>query len=149
MKNQHYSATVEIESSPEDVFARINNVPTWWATPAFNGTFEGQSQKLHDEFVVRFGTAHYSKQKLVEFILNKKIVWQVTDSQLSWIKNNTTEWTGTRMIFELDPKNNHTVLKFTHEGLIPEQECYANCVKGWDMLIRENLFNAFKVVSKN
>lgn len=149
MKNQHYSATIEVASSPGDVFACINDVPKWWATPAFNGTFEGKSKNHNDEFVVRFGDAHYSKQRLVEFIQDEKIVWLVTDSRLQWIKNNKTEWTGSKMIFELVASSDHTVLKFTHEGLLPHQECYRNCAKGWDMLIKENLFNVLKGVSKN
>lgn len=148
MKNQHYSATIEVASSPGDVFARINDIPTWWATPAFKGTFEGQSTKLNDEFIVRFGDAHYSKQRLIEFIPDKKVVWLVTDSLLGWIKSNKTEWTGTKMIFELTPNGDDAILKFTHEGLFPEQECYSNCVKGWNMLIKENLFNALNGVSK-
>jgi len=147
MENQHYSATINVASSPEDVFACINDVSKWWATPAFNGTFEGRSVDTNDEFVVRFGDAHYSKQKLVECIQNKKVVWVVTESVLGWIKNNKTEWTGTRMIFELTTSDDQTVLKFTHEGLLPDRECYGNCAKGWDMLIKENLLKALNAIA--
>jgi hypothetical protein len=139
MDNQNYSATIKVAASPGDVFAHINDVSKWWATPSFKGEFEGQSTKLNDEFIVRFGDAHYSKQKLVEFIPGKKVVWLVTDSLLNWIEKDKTEWTGTKMIFELTPDGDQTVLSFTHEGLVPEQECYAKCEQGWDMLIKANL----------
>jgi hypothetical protein len=114
MKNPSYSATIEVSSSPRDVFAHVNDVSNWWATPVFKGEFEGQSTKLSDEFIVRFGGMHYSKQRLIEFIPDKKVVWIVTDSLLNWIEKDKTEWTGTKMIFELTPKGDQTVLKFTH-----------------------------------
>ena len=142
MKNQHYSAAIEVASSPRDVFAHINDVANWWATPAFKGKFEGQSAKLNDEFIVRFGDAHYSKQKLIEFIPDKKVVWFVTDSLLNWIEKNKTEWTATKMIFELTPDGDQTVLNFTHEGLVPAQECYTKCEQGWDMLIKTSLLKS-------
>jgi hypothetical protein len=141
MKNQNYSATIEVSASPRDVFAHINDISNWWATPAFKGEFEGQSTKLNDEFIVRFGGMHYSKQKLIVFIPDNKVVWIVTESLLNWIERDKEEWTGTKMIFELTTKEDQTVLNFTHEGLVPEAECYTNCVSGWDMLIKDRLYN--------
>jgi len=142
MENQNYTATIEVAKSPKDVFNHINDVSKWWATKEFNGTYEGQSTKLNDEFVVRFGDTHYSKHKLVEFIPDEKVVWLVTDSKLNWIEKNKTEWTNTRMVFELTSKGDGTVLKFTHEGLVPEQECYEKCQQGWNMLIKTSLFKS-------
>jgi hypothetical protein len=142
MKNKNYTATIEVAQSPEDVFNHINNVSKWWATKEFKGQFEGRSTKLNDEFVVRFGDTHYSKQKLVEVIPNKKIVWLVTDSKINWIEKDKTEWTNTRMVFEITTKGDKTVLVFTHVGLVPEQECYAKCEQGWDMLIKTSLLKS-------
>ena len=138
MKN--FTATIEVANSPIAIFNHINNVSNWWAKKEFKGEFEGQSTKLKDEFVVRFGDVHYSKQKLVEIIPNTKVVWLVTDSQLNWLKNKT-EWTNTKMIFEITTHGDKTILHFTHEGLVPKQECYIQCEKGWNMLIKESLFN--------
>ena len=79
---------------------------------------------------------HYSNQKLIEVIPDKKVVWLVTESKLDWIKNNKEEWTNTKMIFEISTKGDKTILQFTHEGLVPEQECYAMCKKGGILLLR-------------
>jgi hypothetical protein len=67
------------------------------------------------------------------------VVWLVTDSDLSWLKNRE-EWTNTKMVFELSAQSHSTLLCFTHEGLVPEKECYARCSEGWDMVIRDWLY---------
>ncbi|HYV90539.1 MAG TPA: SRPBCC domain-containing protein [Chitinophagales bacterium] len=135
MNNQDYTATIKVTKYPSAIFKHINDVSKWWTKD-----FEGQSTKLNDEFI-NHGDPHYSKQKLIEIIPDKKIVWLVTDSKLNWIEKDKHEWTGTKMIFELAPEGDNTLLKFTHQGLVPEKECYERCALGWNMVIKERLFN--------
>ena len=45
------------------------------------------------------------------------------------------------MIFELTTKGDNTILHFTHDGLVPEKECYAMCEKGWSTIIKNWLFH--------
>src|SRR5204862_7449854 len=122
--------------SPQDVFNCIKEVTKWWSKD-----FEGSSQQLNDEFIIHHPNTHYSKQKLVEVISNKKIVWLVTDSTLHWLQNNKHEWTNTKMIFEINAKDDKTILHFTHEGLVLGKECYERCSKGWNMVIKDRLSN--------
>jgi hypothetical protein len=136
MKNKNYMATIEVASSPQDVFNHINDVTKWWSKD-----FEGSSTKLNDEFVICHPDRHYSKQKLIEVIPDKKVVWLVTESKLNWLEKNKYEWTNTKMIFEITTKGDKTLLHFTHEGLVPEKECYAMCEQGWNMVIKERLYN--------
>jgi hypothetical protein len=140
MKNKNYMATIEVAKSPKDVFNHINDVSKWWSKD-----YEGSSTKLNDEFVICHPNRHYSKQKLVEVIPNKKVVWLVTDSKLNWIEKDKYEWTNTKMVFEITTKGDKTVLHFTHEGLVPEKECYAMCEQGWNMVIKDWLFNFITV----
>jgi len=108
-------------------------VIAWWSED-----FKGSSQTIGDEFSVTFGNLHYSKHKVLDFLPFKRIVWLVTDSKLSFLKNQK-EWTGTRNIFEISTENGKTKLTFTHVGLLPNIECYGDCSKGWNYYLQESL----------
>jgi hypothetical protein len=134
MKKPDYQIILTVDATPQEVFKNINSVTKWWTE-----NLEGRSQKLHDEFSVRFGDVHYSKQKLVEVIPDKKVVWLVTDSKLNFVEDKQ-EWTNTKIIFEIAEKDGKTQVLFTHVGLVPQVECYDGCTKGWDQYIKGSLF---------
>ena len=136
MKNKSFTTIIEVSRYPQDVFSSIQEVSKWWSKD-----FEGSSSELNDEFIIHHPERHYSKQKLIEVIPGKKIVWLVTESNLHWLEGDKTEWTNTKMIFDIIAENNKTILHFTHEGLIQEKECYARCAQGWTMVITDWLFN--------
>jgi hypothetical protein len=136
MEKQNYTTTITVSKTPEEVFNSINSVSNWWSKD-----FKGKSTKLNDEFIICHPDRHYSKHKLIEAISNKKVVWHVTDGKLSWLKKDKYEWTYTKIIFELTTEGDKTLLQFTHEGLVPGKECYAMCEQGWNMVIKERLFN--------
>jgi hypothetical protein len=130
-----FSTAIEVSTSPQVVFNCITDVKNYWSKD-----FEGSSKKLNDEFIIHHPGQHYSRQKLVEVIPDQKIVWLVTESRLDWLQKDKQEWTNSKMIFQITPAANKTILHFTHEGLVPEKECYGMCQKGWSMIIKDWLF---------
>ena len=134
MKEQNFHITLTVNAEAHEAIECINNVTQWWTE-----NLEGSSHKLNDEFTVRFGDIHYSRQKLVELVPDKKVVWLVTDSRLNFLKNKE-EWTNTKIVFELLPEGGETKIHFTHIGLAPQIECYDACSGAWSQYIRQSLW---------
>ncbi len=140
MKQSDFTTTLLVDQSPKEVFNAITNVRGWWSKEIKGGT-----ERLHDEFIFEVKDVHYSKQKLIEVVPDKKVVWLVTDSNLTFLKDKS-EWTGTKVIFEIyEPDSNResgkTQLVFTHEGLLPEVECYTACSPAWTQYIQHSLLS--------
>jgi hypothetical protein len=134
MTTSDFSITLFLDETPANVFKAITNVRGWWSAE-----IEGNTTKLNDEFVFQVKDIHYSKQKLVEVVPDKIIIWLVTESDMSFLKDKS-EWTGTKIIFEISGRGNKTQLVFTHEGLVPEVECYSACSPAWTEYVRHSLW---------
>jgi hypothetical protein len=91
-------------------------------------------KNLNSVFKVRFGETS-ATIKIIEVVSDKKILWQVMDSNLPIFKN-VKDWNYTKMSWEISNENNLKKISFTHKGLIPEHECYSMCAQGWDMFIK-------------
>jgi hypothetical protein len=131
-KQARYAVEIELAKSPDEVFDHLIDLSEWWPEE-----FEGEGIKLNSEFILRTGDSHYSKNKVVEFVPDKKLVWLTTESIR---KTDNFEWTGTKMIFELAPRGNHTLLKFTYDGVVLESES-DRLVQICDMTVKELFCN--------
>jgi hypothetical protein len=133
MKTQDLHIRFTVDATAHDAFKGINNVTGWWTE-----NLEGNSQNRDDEFAVRFGVVHYSKQKLIEVIPDKRVVWLVTESNLNFIKDKQ-EWTNTKIVFDILTQDDKTQVHFTHVGLVPAIECYDACSNAWSEYIQGSL----------
>ena len=130
MSTQDLTIELLVDQTPEEAFKAINNVRGWWGEGIKGGT-----ENLNDEFIYRHEDIHYSKHKLIEVVPFKKVVWLTLDSTLTFIKD-TTEWNGTKVIFDISKKGDKTRVRFTHQGLTPAVECYDACNEGWTYYIK-------------
>ena len=133
MNNQSFTTTLSVDQTPNEVFNAINNPRGWWSEE-----IEGSTQKLNDEFNYHYKDVHRARIKLIEVIPDKKVVWLVMNNYFNFTKDKS-EWTNTKIIFEISEKDGKTQLRFTHEGLVPQYECYDVCSDGWSNYIRNSL----------
>ena len=136
MKQQKgFTTSIVVDQSPAAVFAAINNVRGWW-----QGEIKGGTKHINDEFTYQMGEFHFSKQKIVESVPDKRVVWLVTESKINFVAEKN-EWLNTRIHFLISTVENKTKLTFVHEGLVPAIECYDGCSGAWGQLIEKSLFS--------
>lgn len=130
MEGKNFTYSFKSSKSTKEIFELLLNIEQWWSG-LYEETIKGKSNQLNDEFTFEAGGGmHDTTQKLVELILNRKIVWLVTYSNLSFT-SKPDEWTNTKICFDLSKERDKTLVTFTHDGLIPEFECYEACSGGW------------------
>jgi hypothetical protein len=76
--------------------------------------------------------------KLVELVPGKRVSWLVTDNFFSFTEDKS-EWKNTKVVFDIAKNGDQTEIHFTHEGLVPEYECYNVCSDAWGSYIRSSL----------
>lgn len=130
MKQENFSYSFTTPRAANEVFELLLDPKQWWIG-LYEETITGKSLKPGDEFTFKAGGGmHYTRQKLVEVAAGERIVWLVTESELSFLKDQS-EWTGTKIRFDLSVEGKDTTVTFTHEGLVPQIACYDNCSTAW------------------
>jgi len=133
MSTQDFTTTLLVDRSPKEAFDAINNVRGWWSQE-----IEGGTEKLNDEFTYHYQDVHRCKMRLIEVVPDKKVVWLVLDNYFNFTKDKS-EWKGTKVIFEISKQGGQTQIQFTHQGLVPEYECYDICFNAWTQYIQQSL----------
>jgi hypothetical protein len=135
MNNQDFTTTILVDQTPKQAFDAINNVRGWWSED-----IEGSTDEPGSEFDYRYQDIHRCKMKIIEFIPAQKVVWLVTDNYFKFTTDKT-EWINTKIIFEILEKDHKTEVRFTHQGLVPDYECYEVCYEAWTYYIQDSLRN--------
>lgn len=128
-----FTTTFVVEQAPDDVYAAINDVPSWW-----KGQITGPTDKLGEEFHYRYQDIHRSTHRVTELVPGKRVVWLTTDADLSF-SSDPKEWIGTEVVFDITPIDAGTEVRFTHAGLVPALDCYDGCSNAWSGIVGANL----------
>ncbi len=143
MKSKDFSTSVLVDAPPKQVFDAINNVRGWWSE-----NITGQTDKLTETFEYHYEDVHRAKIRIEEMLPGQKVVWHVLDNYFKFTKDET-EWKDTRIIFGLSEQGGKTMLTFTHQGLVPEYECFRICQDAWTHYIQGSLKNLIETGKGN
>lgn len=133
MTTSDFTTTILVDQTPEAAFNAINNVRRWWSEEV-----EGSTDKLNAAFNYHFEDVHSCKMKITELVPGKKVVWEVMENYFKFTKDKS-EWIGTKIIFDIAKQGNKTQVRFTHQGLVPEYECFEICRDAWSTYIQKSL----------
>ncbi len=135
MKNQNFTTTISVDQKPADVFKSIQNFRGWWSEQ-----IDGNTDILNETFFYHYSDVHLCKIKLIESISNEKLVYHIIQNHFSFT-HDKNEWTDTKLVFAISIEDTKTKIQFTHEGLVPDYECYEICFESWKNYINKSLFN--------
>ncbi len=135
MAGKDFTTTITVDKDIASTFHSITHFRGWWSEE-----IEGKTDELNGTFFYHYKDVHLCKMKLIEWVADKKLVYLVTDNEFNFTKDKT-EWVNTRLIFDLWTEGDQTKVVFTHQGLVPENECYNVCHDAWTSYIQGSLKN--------
>jgi hypothetical protein len=127
-----FQKTIGLLISPKDALRMITHrVHDWWTTD-----FEGSAGSLGDVFTVRFGNT-FKTMRVVHFEPDKCVEWMCIDQHIEMPEDmdqleNSREWVGSVIRWEVKPDGQQSRLTLTHFGLTPQAECWIVCEPGWN-----------------
>ena len=133
MTERSFSTTITVAATPDQAFAAINDVRGWWSHD-----IDGTAGALGAQFTFYGKDVHRSQIRVEELAAGQRVVWHVVDNYLSFVEDHS-EWTDTRIVFEISPAADGTQIDFSHVGLVPAYECYDVCSNAWSFFIDESL----------
>lgn len=111
---------VGIKATPAQVYTAlttIDGLAAWWTSDTRGAATAGDTISFH------FGDTARVDVKVLELVPNERVVWQVLHAQPDWI--------GTKIRFELKPKDALTHVLFKHEGWEHPTEFMHHCSTKW------------------
>jgi len=136
-----YHCKIRYRAPIQTVYAAItqeNGLKNWWTQDCTVAPM-----MLSSKSTFRFGKT-FNVMQTKELIPNQKVVWECVQMHFEDTDNpkldNTDEWTGTTLIFQLSQNSeNETDLHFIHEGLTQHLACFDLCQSKWDYFLKESL----------
>lgn len=132
MNGQDFTTTFVVDHAPAAVFAAITNARGWWSED-----IEGRTDRL-GEFIYRHRDLHRCRIQVTELRPGATVGWRVLENYFQFTKD-PTEWTGTEIHFDIVRAGDGTEVRFTHVGLVPEEECFDVCSDAWSTYINGSL----------
>ena len=112
---------IQISAMPKDVFPLVSTGPgwaQWWAADVTDeaGTLE---------------VGFFNRQTLYRM----RALVDEAPTRSQWFCETGAEWTGTRLLFHLNPADRGTLLRFTHADWRAETDYFVSCNTTWGELM--------------
>lgn len=127
-----YSTEILISAKPESVYTAITkDIDKWWTE------LSNQALQVGDQLVVRFEETTSWMMTVSEALHGRSLVWKVAEANHD-LEDLTKkdEWKGTTIQWKIVQYETGSKVTLTHQGLVPELECFEICQAGWGYFLR-------------
>lgn len=143
MTDHSYHTILAVEATPERVYAAVNDVRGWWSED-----LEGRTDTIGAEFAFHGNhegvNVHRALIRVTDLVPGKRVEWHVVENHFTFTSDQT-EWTDTRIVFEIAPSDSGpdgrsgSEIRFSHLGLEPDDECFDVCSHAWAFFLDDSL----------
>lgn len=128
MNNKSYTTAFSVDQTPRECFHAIKTLEV-------GGLKKQKARRINQmkHFSIIIKMFIFLKLRLVEEIPDKNwfMMFWITSLVLQKIKRMARNKTG----FEISENNGKTTVKFTHDGLVSEEECYNVCTDAREIIL--------------
>lgn len=118
MANIRHNLTIEVQAKiVYDAITTQEGLLGWWTTNALAKPEVGHINHF------QFGDQYFNKMKNLKLKKPDLVSWECIDGDQEWI--------GTKLLFELEERDNNTFLKFSHLNWADESEFFGFCSHNW------------------
>lgn len=115
--------SLAIEAPPERIYPLVSTgkgFAQWWAADVTEAGSNG---------TVELGFFN----RATVYRLERSRMWPPHEAE--WLCSMGTEWSGTKLWFELTPNRNGTLVRFTHADWKDETDYFVSCTTVWGELM--------------
>lgn len=120
-----YTTSVRVDACALRAYEAILDVRGWWSLEV-----DGETDRVGGEFDYHYQDVHRCRMRVTELVLGQRVAWLVLENHFDFTQDQS-EWTGTRVLFEISERDGGAEVHFRHEGLVPQHECYDVCSNAW------------------
>lgn len=120
-----YTSAIRVDAPALRAYEAILDVQGWWSQEVV-----GQTDQVDGEFDYRYGDVHRCRIRVTELVPGRTVAWLVLENRFDFTRDQS-EWTGTRIVFDILEQDGGAEVRFRHLGLVPQYECYDVCSNAW------------------
>lgn len=139
MTTEHYQKSITVNATAADVYQALTTGYDHWWTSTQGKKFQKAGDSIKFTFPPNISDWTLQATSLIP---DKQVILECIEANhiiLDKPGSSKEEWLGTTMAWDITANGDTTIIDFTHNGLVPQLDCYEVCSAGWDHFFMDSL----------